>query len=162
MTQEQTVNELMNKWAAAHLGPDPVRDLLNQAWEAGARHAVVNEWTLVDYDQYIEEGERATEDDDPAYAAYLAEQERYCGATFVTRGSDPYATSCDQPRGHYPATAHDADSPFEGDTHRVTWMGGGSCAGDALPYTHVEWYTPVSRDPRLGNVPWNDLVHKDK
>lgn len=149
--QEETINELLASFDFTTAGPDPYREVLVKAWNAGAHYAVVNDWDEDTLAAYLEDPEALAmwedneePDDDPAYAAYLAEQEKQCGADYVTRGSDPYATSCDQPKGHYPATAHDAPSPFEGDNHRITWMGGGSVAGDATPYTNVEWYTPVA------------------
>ena len=68
------------------------------------------------------------------------EQPDECGAQLVTPGPDPYATSCDQPPGHYPASKHDGDDPiFPGPGMRVRWQGGGSCAGDPLPFRDVEW-----------------------
>lgn len=60
-----------------------------------------------------------------------------CGADLVIGAAhDPYGTSCDQPIGHYPATEHAGPHPMgmsRGD--RITWTGGGTCAGDALPFS---------------------------
>jgi len=59
-----------------------------------------------------------------------------CGAP-LTLGPqhDPYQTACDQAEGHYPGTDHAGPHPLgtrPGD--RITWRGGGRCAGDPLPY----------------------------
>jgi hypothetical protein len=59
-----------------------------------------------------------------------------CGAP-LTLGPqhDPYRTTCDQAEGHYPGTDHTGPHPLgtrPGD--RITWQGGGRCAGDSLPY----------------------------
>jgi hypothetical protein len=66
-----------------------------------------------------------------------------CGADLtVGPAHDPYGTSCDQPPGHYPATDHAGPHPMgtqAGD--RVTWRGGGTCAGDRLAHeiTGQQW-----------------------
>jgi hypothetical protein len=59
-----------------------------------------------------------------------------CGAP-LTLGPrhDPYQTTCDQAEGHYPGTGHTGPHPLgtrPGD--RITWRGGGRCAGDPLPH----------------------------
>lgn len=64
------------------------------------------------------------------------EQEEICGHNFTTGGHDPYGTSCDLPPRH--EGKHRGHDPFGGDGH-VEWLGGGSCAGDPLPYREVEW-----------------------
>lgn len=64
--------------------------------------------------------------DDPAYVAYQeAEAERLdreCGTQYVTGGSDPYGTYCDQPKGHYPGTPHEGPHPML-DEGRWSWGG---------------------------------------
>jgi len=93
---------------------------------------------------------------DPAYDAHLAELEKLCGATFTTGGHDPYSTECELERGHYPASAHVGDNPL-GDG-KVSWRGGGSAGGDALPYTQVTWNeqdryaAEVQRRRNLGEI----------
>lgn len=59
-----------------------------------------------------------------------------CGAP-LTLGPqhDPYQTTCDQAESHFPGTDHAGPHPLgtrPGD--RITWRGGGRCAGDPLPY----------------------------
>jgi hypothetical protein len=78
----------------------------------------------------------------PDHDKFLEMFDRQCGASYTTGGHDPYGTDCDQPIGHYPATDHEGDDPFGG-SGRVSWRGGGSCAGDALPFTDVHWFVPV-------------------
>lgn len=70
--------------------------------------------------------------DDPAYLAWMEEQDNQCGRS-LTMGPahDPYGTACDLPAGH--------DGPHEGphpvaEDERLRWTGGGSCVGDPLPY----------------------------
>lgn len=80
--------------------------------------------------------------DHRAYEEYMAERDKECGQTFTTGGADPYGTECDQDKGH--SGKHEGDDPFAdgSDPHstgRVRWNGGGSCAGDPLPITDVEW-----------------------
>lgn len=65
-----------------------------------------------------------------------------CWASFTTGGSDPYGTSCDLPAGHGPGP-HSGPDPMGG-PGRVSWIGGGSCAGDPLPYRSVEWSDDVA------------------
>lgn len=71
--------------------------------------------------------------EDPAYLAWLEEQERLCQRT-VTLGAahDPYSASCELDTGH--SGAHRSMSPF-GDDRIYEWTGGGYCAGDPLPVT---------------------------
>lgn len=57
-----------------------------------------------------------------------------CGASFVT---GDYGTECDKDEGH--PMPHEADDPMEMPGVRVSWEGGGSCAGDRLPYRNVAW-----------------------
>lgn len=67
------------------------------------------------------------EDDDPAYAAFMAEMERMCGRS-ITLGIEDGA-SCELDSGH--KGPHRGRSPFGDDF--VEWTGGGMCAGDPLP-----------------------------
>lgn len=76
-------------------------------------------------------------EDDPAYLAHLEAMEKECHASYTTSGSDPYGSNCDLEAGHYPATDHSGPNPFA--PGRVTWRGGGSCAGDPLPTTKVQF-----------------------
>ena len=62
--------------------------------------------------------------------------ESRCESGFTTGGHDPYGTSCDLERGH--DGPHEGGDPF-GNEGKVRWEGGGSCAGDPLPYRNVEW-----------------------
>lgn len=65
---------------------------------------------------------------------YYEYMESRCGVGISTGGFDPYGTSCDLDHGH--------DGPHEGSdwfgVGRLRWTGGGSCAGDPLPFTIVE------------------------
>lgn len=73
-----------------------------------------------------------------AMEAFDAEQALLCHAAFTTGGSDPYGTTCTQPMGH--DGSHIAPHPMamgELDTSVITWRGGGSVAGDPLPYRDV-------------------------
>lgn len=74
------------------------------------------------------------DDYDPAYGDIRDE----CGASFVTGGTDPSGTECDQEQGHYPNTKHEGPGPF-GPDGRVKWNGGGYCVGDPLPFRDVEF-----------------------
>jgi hypothetical protein len=76
---------------------------------------------------------------DAAYEAWCEQQMTLCGAQFTTGGPDPDDTSCDHGAGHYPHTAHEGPDPL-GDG-RMSWRGGGLCAGDPLPQTSVT-HTP--------------------
>lgn len=75
--------------------------------------------------------QQEAEDD---YVRWNEEMERVCGCSISTGGFDPYGTSCDLERGH--------EGPHEGcdffGVGRLRWTGGGSCVGDALPFTIVE------------------------
>lgn len=63
----------------------------------------------------------------------------YCGAPYKVGGSESFGSDCDnQDRNHYPATKHEGPCPF-GTDQRVRWEGGGSCAGDPLPFRNVEY-----------------------
>lgn len=73
-----------------------------------------------------------------SYEEFLAMRDSQCGADFSTGGADPCGTSCDLPRGHYPETDHEGDDLFGGDG-RVSWRGGGMCAGDPVPATNVHY-----------------------
>ena len=73
-----------------------------------------------------------------------------CRAEYVTGSAhDPYGTFCDQPAGHYPASAHEGSDPLSepGDGRRVAWRGGGSCAGDSLPYRDVRHFHRDDPEP---------------
>lgn len=59
-----------------------------------------------------------------------------CEAGFVTGGQDPYGTQCDLAPGN--TGPHRRADPFGGDDH-VEWSGGGTAAGDPLPYRDVRW-----------------------
>lgn len=59
---------------------------------------------------------------------------RTCDAQYVTRGNDPYGTDCALSSGH--AGPHRGADPF-GSSGLIEWSGGGSCAGDPLPYRNV-------------------------
>jgi hypothetical protein len=69
------------------------------------------------------------------YDEWLEDQEKMCGAS-LTMGPahDSYGTSCELDKGHYPATDHKGPHPIA-DDEEITWTGGGSCAGDPLPYS---------------------------
>jgi hypothetical protein len=64
-----------------------------------------------------------------------------CSARWVSGGSDPYATECEDTQGHYPETDHIGPNPYG--VGKVSWRGGGSCAGDALPYQKVQFHYPA-------------------
>jgi hypothetical protein len=68
------------------------------------------------------------------------ERNSECGATWVSRGLDPYGTECDLKKGHYPGSDHRGLNPYG--VGFLTWRGGGSCAGDALPYEKVQFHYP--------------------
>lgn len=57
-----------------------------------------------------------------------------CFASFQT---GDYSTDCDNPNPNH-SDPHEGPDPFGNDT-RVRWEGGGSCAGDPLPYHNVVW-----------------------
>ena len=59
-----------------------------------------------------------------------------CTAEYVTGGHDPYGTECDLAPGH--SGPHLGANPFGG-KGRVEWSGGGSVAGDPLPYRNARW-----------------------
>lgn len=65
------------------------------------------------------------------------EPEEVCNSFFVTAGRDPSSTECDLKPGHA-EEYHEGPDPF-GSNERVRWKGGGSCAGDRLPVTDVQW-----------------------
>jgi hypothetical protein len=68
--------------------------------------------------------------EDPAYLAFIAEQERMCGASVTLGGSDPYGATCELDGGH--RGPHVSPNPLGGDG-TYEWTGGGICAGDPLP-----------------------------
>lgn len=80
----------------------------------GEERGGTNGWTPYDWEDYPEPQCDAFIDMGPAH--------------------DPYGTSCDQPVGH--AGPHQGPHPFLEDED-IAWTGGGSCAGDPLPYTVV-------------------------
>lgn len=72
---------------------------------------------------------------DAAEAILVAlERANECGNSISTGGHDPYGTTCDLPHGH--------DGPHAGPDYfgegRMTWEGGGSCAGDPLPVRNAQ------------------------
>ena len=69
-----------------------------------------------------------------------------CWASYVTAGSDPYGTSCDLPAGH--RGSHEGEHPLRDDA-RLSWSGGGYCAGDPLPRTHVRVIDTTTNTERL-------------
>lgn len=72
---------------------------------------------------------------------YEEQLENTCHAGYVpglNGDAESFGTDCDQPAGHYPATKHEGPCPF-GTDQRVSWEGGGFCAGDPLPYRNVEY-----------------------
>ena len=73
---------------------------------------------------------------DPAFEAWQAEQDRLCHGDFTTGDVDPYGTTCDQLRGH--TGPHIGPDPFGAD-NRISWKGGGTCAGDPIPAYDVHW-----------------------
>jgi hypothetical protein len=92
------------------------------------------------------------------------EYDQTCSATYATGGSDPHATTCDQPRGHYKygsntGTQHEGPDAFGGGG-RVKWSGGGTCAGDPIPYRDVEFIgdqTRVHPPTRLAHLEGGEL-----
>lgn len=73
---------------------------------------------------------------DEHYLDEVVEQE-CCGASLTLGPThDPYGSECELAPGHYPETDHEGLDPFGGDG-KVTWRGGGMCAGDPLPYWHL-------------------------
>ena len=58
-----------------------------------------------------------------------------CGVS-ISMGAahDPYGTSCDLTVAH--DGPHQGPNPFGGDDD-IRWTGGGTCAGDRLPYVIV-------------------------
>jgi|SRR5690349_5768763 len=158
-TQKETLDELLANFDYTTAGPDPMRELLVKAWNAGAHYAVFHNWDDDSLGAYLNDPEAFLayeEEEDDAdtgvnayldsdeYRAYQEEMERQCGATYATSADDrrdPYATSCDLDRGH--DGKHEGDSPFEGDNRRVRWNGGGTIAGDAVLNRNVEWVSAV-------------------
>lgn len=62
--------------------------------------------------------------------------EPLCRAEFVTGPDhDLYATACDLSDGH-PGRQHEGPHPLA-DGKRISWTGGGTAAGDRLPYYNV-------------------------
>jgi len=73
---------------------------------------------------------------DRMYDRWCEEQAKLCPSEFVTGGSDPYSSSCRLERNH--DGPHVGSDPLGG-PGVVRWEGGGSCAGDSLPYRNVQW-----------------------
>jgi hypothetical protein len=77
---------------------------------------------------------QAQHDEEVGLEAYYASMENECGNSISTGGFDPYGTHCDLQHGH--------TGPHEGSDYfgegRMTWTGGGSCAGDPLPVHIIE------------------------
>jgi hypothetical protein len=68
------------------------------------------------------------------------ERNSECGATLVLGSRDePYGTECDLKKGHYPDSDHKGLDPY-GNSGFVTWRGGGTCAGDPLPFYNTRWH----------------------
>ena len=94
-------------------------------------------------DPYVDQCMRGGCGQDCASCQQYGDDSDECGAELtIGPAHDPYGTSCDQPIGHYPATDHAGPHPMgmqRGD--RITWTGGGTCAGDALPFsiTGQDW-----------------------
>jgi hypothetical protein len=133
--RDNCVTQLLTDFDFTNAGPDPYRDLLVEAWNAGAHWASTNEWDVEDEDS--------------------TQHDAQCNAEYVTGPvHDPYATSCDLPNGHYPKTPHEAPDPFGGN-QRVSWTGGGSIQGDRVPQRNVKWIDP----PSIADVQFHDNVH---
>lgn len=61
-----------------------------------------------------------------------------CGRQLVLGGrEDPYETSCVLTQGSH--EVHEGPDPFGGPGFRVRWRGGGTCAGDPLPHSDLEF-----------------------
>lgn len=68
------------------------------------------------------------------------EPEPRCGATITFGGSDPSGSECDLEPQHA-AEDHEGPDPFGcTDVARVSWKGGGSCAGDSLVVRDVKFF----------------------
>jgi hypothetical protein len=103
-------------------------------------------YTVTDYDLALAERIWAglppigplTEATQSAFDACQAQQhdprEHECGCTISTGGHDPYSTSCDLDANH--TGPHEGPGWFSYE-ERLRWTGGGSCAGDALPFELV-------------------------
>jgi hypothetical protein len=82
---------------------------------------------------------------DAAHEAWCEEQMRLCSAEFTSGPrEDPCGSMCDRGLGHAPHTPHEAADPFAGPGDRmlrVSWSGGGMCAGDPLPPRDVQYFT---------------------
>lgn len=74
-----------------------------------------------------------------------------CPAEYVTGGHDPCGTSCDLPRGH--DGAHQGSDPFDGDS-TIEWRGGGTVAGDPVPYRDVRNAARQIADTRHADSNW--------
>lgn len=63
-----------------------------------------------------------------------------CTAAYVAGTANPdaeqFASDCDRDPGH--SGPHEGPCPF-GTEQRVSWEGGGFCAGDPLPYRNVTY-----------------------
>lgn len=117
-TDNVTAADVLSLIYGGSIGYDVEEQIVNEFVEDGGAFSL-------DIKADAPDEEALTEDDE-------------CGAHFTTGGVDPYGTECDLPTGHYPMTKHEGPDPFGNDT-RVKWNGGGSCAGDPLPYRDVEF-----------------------
>ena len=81
---------------------------------------------------------------DAHYAQLEAERASQCLATLVMGPAhDPYATECDLSVDHAADERADGKTPIHAGPHplgegRIRWTGGGSVAGDPLPYKIIE------------------------
>lgn len=124
-----------------------VYGFLNKAWPIAVVGGPGEFHTFADNDsadvaraQYAESIQAATE------RAMFDAQERECGMS-ITYGprEDPYGASCDLPREDHPRDEngkllHEGDDSLA--DGRIRWTGGGSAAGDPLPFHIVEHINP--------------------
>jgi hypothetical protein len=115
------------------------------------------EMSFTDYDGSAEMGPKEWFDD-PDYDAWIAEQERRCGAAFATAGYDPYSSTCNLDSGH--AGQHEGDNPLGDDGDLIRWSGGGLAGGDPLPYRDVEYVDAPRRlaDLEEGELPLSEPI----
>lgn len=78
---------------------------------------------------------KAQQEEIDAELAFIEKMEKQCGCSISTGGFDPYGTACDLDKGH--------DGPHEGpdffvEGARISWSGGGYCAGDPLPVRNLK------------------------
>jgi hypothetical protein len=81
-----------------------------------------------------------SEEEAAAYRLAMEEDEKKCHTPYITGSAhDPYGTACDLPKKH--GGLHEGYDPF-GEPERIEWAGGGSCAGDRLPYRDMRALPP--------------------